>query len=241
MIAKEEKMAKENCILCGEQLKYLTVQEEMECSFCGRRFLSSAKCKNGHFVCDRCHREKGVAAIRRICFNSSSRDPVDLIQAMMEDTYIYMHGPEHHIMVGAALLTAYKNAGGSLDWEAAFEEMVRRGSQVPGGTCGFWGCCGAAISCGIFFSLAASATPLSQEAWGMANQASAKALMRIGKYGGPRCCKRDSFLSILTGMELAEEQLGVKMEGKGKRITCSFFEHNQECIKERCPFYGRKL
>lgn len=27
----------------------------------------------------------------------------------------HMHGPEHHIMVGAALLTAYKNAGGDID------------------------------------------------------------------------------------------------------------------------------
>ena len=28
-----------------------------------------------------------------------------------------MHGPEHHAMVGSALLTAFKNAGGDVDLE----------------------------------------------------------------------------------------------------------------------------
>ena len=29
---------------------------------------------------------------------------------------MYLHGPEHHVMVGAALLTAYRNAGGGIEW-----------------------------------------------------------------------------------------------------------------------------
>ena len=57
-----------------------------------------------------------------------------------------MHGPEHHIMVGAALLTAYKNAGGEIDLQQALVEMMSRGRSVPGGACGFWGACGAGIS-----------------------------------------------------------------------------------------------
>ncbi len=232
-------MAKEHCLICGEPLEYLTVQEEMECSLCGETFLSNARCRDGHFVCDQCHREKGLEAMERICASSLSKDPISIIQRMMEEPYIYMHGPEHHIMVGASLLTAYKNAGGQVDWDSAWEEMVRRGSQVPGGTCGFWGCCGAAISCGIFFSLAVSATPLSQEAWGLANQASAKALLNISKYGGPRCCKRDSFLSILAAMEIAEDALGIKMEREEQAVLCKFSQDNQECIRQRCPFYGK--
>lgn len=43
-----------------------------------------------------------------------------------------MHGPEHHILVGAALLAAYKNAGGKVDsFEDALEEMRHRGSEYP--------------------------------------------------------------------------------------------------------------
>ena len=37
-----------------------------------------------------------------------------------------MHGPEHHVMVGSALLTAYKNAGGDINLNAALVEMMNR-------------------------------------------------------------------------------------------------------------------
>ena len=40
-----------------------------------------------------------------------------------------MHGPEHHVMVGAALLTAYKNAGGDIDLHSALIEMLNRGKK----------------------------------------------------------------------------------------------------------------
>ncbi len=53
--------------------------------------------------------------------------------------FCHMHGPEHHVMVGSALLTAYKNAGGEIDLSAALLEMQKRGKCVPGGACGFWG------------------------------------------------------------------------------------------------------
>ena len=116
---------------------------------------------------------------------------------MMDLPFCHMHGPEHHVMVGAALLTAYKNAGGQLDLEKALGEMYSRGKEVPGGACGFWGACGAGISAGQFLSIATASTPLSVEPWSLSNQMTARALDQIGKAGGPRCCKRDSFLAIL--------------------------------------------
>lgn len=73
------------------------------------------------------------------CQNTESRNPIAMLQQMMARPEIYMHGPEHHVMVGAALLAAYRNCGGRVDLSAALPEMVRRGQQVPGGACGFWG------------------------------------------------------------------------------------------------------
>ena len=58
---------------------------------------------------------------------------------MMALPSCHMHGPEHHTMVGFALLTAYKNAGGEIDLVSALGEMQKRGKQVPGGACGFLG------------------------------------------------------------------------------------------------------
>ena len=68
--------------------------------------------------------------------------------------------------MGAALLTAYKNAGGALDLEKALREMYSRGRAVPGGTCGFWGACGAGIGAGQFMAIATESTPLAREPWG---------------------------------------------------------------------------
>ena len=137
-------------------------------------------------------------------------------------------------MVGAALLTAYKNAGGVLDLEQALREMYSRGKAVPGGACGFWGACGAGISAGQFLAIATESTPLAREPWGLSNQMTARALDSIGRVGGPRCCKRDSFLSVLAAVDFAREQLGVAM--KRTVPVCTYNARNNQCIGKRCPF-----
>ena len=55
------------------------------------------------------------------CRESKSGNPIVIMQELMENPYIYMHGPEHHIMVGAALLTAYHNCGGEVELDAALD------------------------------------------------------------------------------------------------------------------------
>lgn len=90
-------------------------------------------------------------AIIGLCLESSSKNPIEILEQMMEQPFCHMHGPEHHVMVGSALLTAYKNAGGDIDLEAALPEMFSRGKSVPGGACGFWGACGAASAPGCSY------------------------------------------------------------------------------------------
>lgn len=138
----------------------------MECVFCGKKELSHASCEKGHYVCDACHAKKGIEVIMEICQKTDSKNPVEIARKIMEDPYIYMHGPEHHVMVGAVLLTAYRNSGGDIDLKEALEEMKERGSQIPGGVCGFWGCCGAGVSTGIYMSIVMGATPLAGRSWG---------------------------------------------------------------------------
>ena len=146
-----------------------------------------------------------------------------------------MHGPEHHVMVGASLLTAYKNAGGEIDLPSALSEMYARGKQVPGGACGFWGACGAGISTGMYMSIITKSTPLASKAWGLSNQMTGQALTAIGKNGGPRCCKRDSYIAIREAVDFTAEHLGVEMELD--EIKCSRSKLNNQCLKERCPFH----
>ena len=226
----------EECLICGAPLTYLQADEEMECALCRKKELSKTRCVNGHYVCSECH-TKGIDAIFGVCLRETSKNPIEIIQKMMKLPFCHMHGPEHHIMVGAALLTAYKNAGGEIDLKNALTEMKNRGQNVPGGTCGFWGACGAGISAGIFVSIVTGSTPLAGEPFGLCNRMTSSALQAIGRVGGPRCCKRDSFLSILAAIDFVREQLGVEME---KTVpVCEFSSMNNQCIGSRCPFFGK--
>ena len=207
----------------------------MTCAICGKSEESKTCCVHGHYVCSGCH-TRGMDSVIGLCHRENSCDPIAILEKMMSLPFCHMHGPEHHVLVGAALLTAYKNAGGQLDLDAALREMYRRGSAVPGGACGFWGACGAGISAGQFMAIVTDSTPLSVEPWGLSNAMTAKALESIGKHGGPRCCKRDSYLSVLAAVDFVREHLGIDME---KNIpVCSRSHLNNQCIGARCPFIG---
>ena len=112
--------------------------------------------------------------------------------------------------------------------------MQSRGKKVPGGACGFWGACGAGISAGMFVSIITGATPLANESWGLSNKMTSAALGAIGEVGGPRCCKRDSYLAITQAVKFVQENFGVEMELD--EIKCTHSALNNQCIKERCPF-----
>ena len=223
----------EECLICGAPLEYLAQDTMMECAICHRTEPSKTRCVKGHYVCNDCH-TKGLDSIFRLCLSSGSTDPIALVQQMMAMPFCHMHGPEHHIMVGAALLTAYRNAGGALDLEQALREIYSRGKAVPGGACGYWGACGAGISAGQYMAIVTGSTPLAQNPWGLSNRMTARALESIGQVGGPRCCKRDSWLAILEAVDFTREQLGVTMQ---RRVpTCDFCSRNNQCTGRRCPF-----
>ena len=69
-----------------------------------------AHCVNGHYVCNECH-TKGMDAVIGYCLNETSKNPVKILDFMMNMPFCHMHGPAHHTLVDAGLLTAYRNAG----------------------------------------------------------------------------------------------------------------------------------
>lgn len=225
---------KEECIICKAPLEYLDKDISMECFLCHKKENSKTRCINNHYVCNECH-TKGIDSIIKLCLSTNSKNPVEIIRQMMAEHFCHMHGPEHHIMVGSALLTAYKNSGGNINLEESLIEMQNRGKSVPGGACGFWGACGAAISSGMFISIISKATPLSTDSWGLSNLMTSKTLEAIGRIGGPRCCKRNSYLAIKTAIVFVKEHFKINMESSP--ITCIHSSSNNQCIKERCPFF----
>ncbi len=51
-------------------------------------------------------------------------NPVVIFKQIAEKEYVSIHGPEHHILDGASLLVAYKNAGGEIDLEQALDRLM---------------------------------------------------------------------------------------------------------------------
>ena len=141
------------CILCKAPLKYLDSPKVMRCEICGKSFEGHAVCENGHYVCDACHASPAEGVVRSVVLNSSSKSPVDIADEIMASSFVHMHGPEHHFIVGASLLCAFCNTYGEVDLETALNAVISRGKKVPGGFCGMAGCCGAAVSAGIFYLL----------------------------------------------------------------------------------------
>lgn len=230
---------KNNCIICKAELEYYETPRKMKCVICHHEFETNVACKNGHFICDNCHSMEGDELIMETCLHTDSHDPIEIMQLVMKQPQIHMHGPEHHVLVGSALLAAYKNSGGNIDLPASLVEMARRGKQVPGGACGFWGCCGAAVSAGMFVSIITGSTPLRNKEWKLSNLMTSRALEAIGELGGPRCCKRDSFVAAESAAAFVEENFGIKME-MPKKIICEFVALNNVCIHNRCPYYNEK-
>lgn len=172
-----------------------------------------------------------------LCLEDTSRNPIEILERLMSQPECHMHGPEHHMLVGAALLTAYNNClpdSAKLDMQAALAEVVERGQQVPGGACGYMGACGASISTGIFMSIVTRNTPFSTDTWRLCNLMTSRALEQVAENGGPRCCKRDSYLSVLTAIDFVKENLGVEMEKP--EVRCSRSQINEQCIGKKCPF-----
>ena len=119
---------KDECLICKAPLEYLESDELVECAICHRKENTKTRCVNGHYVCNECHMA-GMDAIIGLCLRETSKNPVEVIEKMMALPFCHMHGPEHHVMVGAVLLTAYKNAGGDIDLAVALTEMMNRGKE----------------------------------------------------------------------------------------------------------------
>ena len=115
---------RDECLICGAPLKYIGGDALMECALCHKREASNTCCEQGHYVCNECH-IKGIDAIYKLCLDETSKNPIEIVERMMAMPFCHMHGPEHHVMVGAALLTAYRNAGGDIAHGDALVELMK--------------------------------------------------------------------------------------------------------------------
>jgi len=184
--------------------------------------------------------EERCRLIKEACLQEQSTDPVLIFQHLADRDFIRIHGPEHHILDGACILTAFVQAGGKLDLEEALERLIREGLRMPGAACGLWGVCGAVTSIGAALAIIDGTGPLSTDGtWGEHMRFTSGALQRLAQMGGPRCCKRDAFASLSAAVSYLNDHYPVTLPLSG--ICCRYFPKNEQCIRERCPYYPKSL
>jgi len=225
------------CLICGADLVYLPQHEAQTCLYCGKTYESNARCSQGHFVCDACHSADAGSLIEQFCAETLLKDPVEIAFTLMRHPSFAMHGPEHHFLVPAVLLAAYNNQHGLENRAVKIQQARKRAEGVPGGSCGLCGNCGAAVGTGIFVSLITGASPLSKREWQLSNCMTAESLLAIAGHGGPRCCKRDTFLALQAAQAFLRHQLGQTLE-MSIPIHCEFQAFNKQCLQTGCPFFA---
>jgi hypothetical protein len=174
--------------------------------------------------------------IKTQCLKETGTDPIAIAIRLMAIPEISIHGPEHHMLDGSAFLTAYKNAGGKIDLAAALDELEKRSSFMPGATCGYWGVCGSAASVGSALAIIHGTGPLSDNEFYKDNlHLTSRCLEKIADLGGPRCCKRNAYLSITEATAFVKEKYGIEM--KIAPFKCPYYPKNPTCLGKKCPFH----
>ena len=69
------------------------------------------------------------------CLKMNSSNPIEIFITLANKEYIRIHGPEHHILDGACILTAFCHAGGEIDLKEGLEKLMTEGLRMPGAAC----------------------------------------------------------------------------------------------------------
>jgi len=223
------------CLVCGAPLVYHPFEQQIACHFCGKTLSANACCEQGHFVCDSCHTDDALSLIEHLCTTSGVSDPIQLMKEIRRHPSIPLHGPQYHALVPGVLLAGLRAAGHPVTTEQLFA-AIRRGGEVGGGSCGFMGICGAATGTGIAFSVLLEATPLKAARRQTVQQVVQQVLAEIAGYEAARCCQRDCWIALRTGMRLAAELFSLKLPAV-EPFCCTQMARNHECLGLDCPLW----
>ncbi len=176
-----------------------------------------------------------MTAIRHFCATTRETDLIALLEASRRHPAIPRHGPEHHVLVPALILTAYRNLGGDVTPEM-LSAAFARGQAVPGGACGFWGICGAAAGVGIAFSLLLEADPMKPARRRQVQSAVQAVLGELTSLEAARCCQRDSWLALRQAAELSRDLLPIALPAEAP-LLCRQNGEGPDCLRSLCPLW----
>ncbi len=158
----------------------------------------------------------------------------------MASPAIKMHGPEHHFITPAVLLTVMANF---TEEKQNLAEKIERAEEIAiktAPTCSWHlGTCGAALGASIFLMIWKGLDPVEQSSWDEGNIIVANSLKRIAQLGSPRCCKRDTYIAIEETVEYLREKYNITLPVS--EAKCNFSLRNRSCKREDCIYFNLKF
>lgn len=179
--------------------------------------------------------------IKEECLKFKGEDPIALAVKIMNSDYINMHGPEHHFIVPAVLLTCvYNHKKSENNLKAGLDLAEIRAEKETPRKCEFSkGTCGAAIGSGMFLNMLTDRTADMEDEWALDKELSGRAIKAILDHPGPRCCKRDTYLTIHESVKFLKEKFEIDLPDS--EAKCTFSLRNESCGHEECVFYNLKF
>ncbi len=180
-----------------------------------------------------------------ILLQQEEKDPVLLFEAIIEDLRkiwtaseeLPFHGPWHHGLVPGVIIGSLKNNGFDFT-EKDVQEAYLRGLKIPAGGCGFCGTCGGGTGLGIAMSIVVRSTPFHDRERSEAFMAALKSNERIGKLGGPRCCRLSAYVALEQAVKVLKK-MNYKLPEQNMIGRCMIHQLNAQCHGKRCPFFPR--
>lgn len=237
VVPNKNEIHKSGCLYCGAEIVYPDEQVEETCYFCKEIKVANSKCKNGHFICDGCHSGDLAEMTENICLTSDETEMITLLNKIRNHSLVPLNGPEHHFIVPGVITAVYRNLGGDIS-ENDIKMAISRGKDVPGGTCGFWGACGATIGAGIALSTILSSSPLTPDTRKIVQQAVSEIAESVSSFESARCCRRESLSVLLKVEEISQRILPITIKA-GFPEVCDQFRQNKECPGKECTFFPK--
>jgi len=230
------------CQFCNQPLKLLPNAISARCMVCGERGRTRTWCTTGaaagaagHFVCEECRGSELMTLVEGLLSQPTSTDPVETFLLLRRAHDFPMHGPEHHALVTAAFLLAYHRLYGEPSWPDILDAVQTAATQLPGGTCGFWGACSAGLGLGIAFCTILGSSPTDGGPRSAGHRVVAEMLRRFAGYPGPRCCRRECLVALQAACEMSGELLPHPVATLVE-VVCDQAEANDECLGPQCTF-----
>ena len=177
-----------------------------------------------------------IEAVTGICLDSGCLDAVELAGILMADPAIRMHGPEHHFLVAAALLTAYSNSYCPELKYSFLKKAAQRTGRIPVAVCALYGTCGAMMGAGAAVSIMTRANPFAADPLQLVNRVTAAIQQELAGYAGIRCCKRSVWASLRGTQQVLAGCEGLALPLPERGIRCPWCFSHDACIGGSCPY-----